>query len=56
MFPAYMDRGAGLPAPVRIPYFPEQAIPLLLPYDTVILAVQTLPSHFSVTGTERVLF
>ena len=46
MFPAYMDRGAGLPAPVRIPYFPEQAIPLLLPYDTVILAGADAPVAF----------
>ena len=46
MFPAYMDRGAGLPAPVRIPYFPEQAISMLSPYDAVILVDMDAPVAF----------
>jgi acetolactate synthase-1/2/3 large subunit len=45
-FPAYMDRGAGLPALPRLPYFPEQAADLLLPYDTVIMAGASEPVAF----------
>jgi acetolactate synthase-1/2/3 large subunit len=45
-FPAYMDRGAGLPFLPRVPYFPEQAIAALSKYDTVILAGAREPVAF----------
>ena len=45
-FPAYMDRGAGLPFLPRVPYFPEQAIAALSPYDAVILAGAREPVAF----------
>jgi acetolactate synthase-1/2/3 large subunit len=35
--PARMDRGAGLPSPIRIPYFPGKATELLNQYDAVII-------------------
>lgn len=37
-FPGYIERGAGLPIVNRLPYFPEPALDLLAPYETVILA------------------
>lgn len=46
MFPAFMDRGAGLPAPVRVPYFPEPAIDLLFSYDLILLADADAPVAF----------
>ncbi len=36
-FPAYMERGAGLPLVERIPYFPEGGIELMSQYDLVLL-------------------
>jgi acetolactate synthase-1/2/3 large subunit len=45
-FPPYMDRGAGLPFLPRVPYFPEQAIAALSPYDAVILAGAREPVAF----------
>ncbi|MFA5180192.1 MAG: acetolactate synthase large subunit [Syntrophales bacterium] len=45
-FPAYMDRGAGLPFLPRVPYFPEQAILAMSPYDAVILAGAREPVAF----------
>ena len=45
-FPAYVDRGAGLPALTRIPYFPKQAIDVLCKYDAVILVGANEPVAF----------
>ncbi len=45
-FPAYLDRGAGLPALKRIPYFPEQAAKLLGAYDSFVLAGADEPVAF----------
>ncbi|PCJ51473.1 MAG: acetolactate synthase large subunit [Candidatus Hydrogenedentota bacterium] len=36
-FPARLDRGAGLPAIQRLPYFPEQVLERLAPYKKLIL-------------------
>jgi len=46
VFPARWERGAGLPAPQRIPYFPEQAIELLSGRDAVVLAGASAPVAF----------
>ncbi len=43
MFPGYMERGAGLPSPRRMPYFPEEAIKMLSPFDVVILVGAVIP-------------
>ncbi len=45
-FPAYLDRGAGLPKLKRIPYFPEQASALLAEYDSFVLAGAEEPVAF----------
>jgi acetolactate synthase I/II/III large subunit len=45
-FPAYMDRGAGLPFLPRVPYFPEQAIAALSSYEAVIMAGTREPVAF----------
>lgn len=45
-FPAYLDRGAGLPKLTRIPYFPEQAAQLLAEYDSFVLAGADEPVAF----------
>jgi acetolactate synthase-1/2/3 large subunit len=45
-FPGHMDRGEGLPSPRRVPYFPEEAIKMLAPYDMVILAGMDAPVAF----------
>lgn len=45
-FPAYLDRGAGLPLLKRIPYFPEQATQLLAEYDAFVLAGAEQPVAF----------
>jgi acetolactate synthase-1/2/3 large subunit len=42
-FPARIERGAGLPAPTRLPYFPEQALALLAGTTTVLLAGAPAP-------------
>lgn len=42
-FPAYIDRGIGLPEVIRIPYFPDAAIELLSPYDAVVLVGTSEP-------------
>ena len=36
-FPAYVERGAGWTPLARIPYFPQHAVAMLAPYDTVVL-------------------
>jgi acetolactate synthase-1/2/3 large subunit len=46
VFPARHERGAGLPAPERLPYFPEQAIEFLAPSDAVVLAGAAAPIAF----------
>ena len=45
-FPPCTDRGAGLPVLQRVPYFPKQAVSVLAPYDTVILAGADEPVAF----------
>ncbi|MBN1662120.1 MAG: acetolactate synthase large subunit [Deltaproteobacteria bacterium] len=45
-FPGHMDRGNGLPSPRRVPYFPEEAVKMLAPYDVVILAGMDAPVAF----------
>jgi acetolactate synthase-1/2/3 large subunit len=45
-FPAVMARGAGLPAPVKIPYFPDHAVAVLKPYDQILLAGARAPVAF----------
>jgi len=45
-FPARMERGIGIPALGRIPYFPEQAAELLSQYQVVILAGANVPVAF----------
>ena len=46
VFPARWERGAGLPAPERLPYFPEQAIQSLASSDAVVLAGAPAPVAF----------
>ena len=45
-FPAYADRGAGLPALTRIPYFPRHARNMLKEYDAVVMAGADEPVAF----------
>ncbi len=45
-FPAYVDRGRGLPDVTRIPYFPEPAIDLLSKYEGVVLVDTKEPVTF----------
>jgi acetolactate synthase-1/2/3 large subunit len=45
-FPPLVERGSGLPAVTRIPYFPEQAAELLAPYEAVVLAGAREPVTF----------
>lgn len=45
-FPAYLDRGAGLPVVQRIPYFPEPALELLSKYEAVVFAGAGEPVTF----------
>ena len=45
-FPGYMERGAGLPAVDRIPYFPEDAKAMLSQYQVVVLAGTGEPVTF----------
>ena len=35
--PARVDRGAGLPSPQRLPYFPQEAAAELAKYDVLLL-------------------
>ncbi len=45
-FPARAERGRGLPRPVRLPYFPEQAIEALASVDPLVLAGARDPVAF----------
>lgn len=45
-FFARMERGEGLPAPTRLPYFPEQAIKVMSRYDSVVIAGTRRPVAF----------
>jgi acetolactate synthase I/II/III large subunit len=45
-FPARVERGAGMPAVERLGYFPEQALEMLRPFDTIILAGAKSPVAF----------
>lgn len=45
-FFARMERGGGLPKPKKLPYFPEQAIEMLAPFDAVIIAGTRRPVAF----------
>jgi acetolactate synthase-1/2/3 large subunit len=45
-FPARMERGAGLPALTRLPYFPEEAIGLLSGFECLVLAGAPSPVAF----------
>ena len=45
-FPARLERGAGTPALDRLPYFPEQAIEMLHPFDTIVIAGAKKPVAF----------
>lgn len=52
VFSARWERGAGLPAPDRLPYFPEQAIDSLASCDAVVLAGAPAPvAFFGYEGT-----
>ena len=46
VFPSRHQRGAGLPAIERLPYFPEQAIEFLTPSDAIVLAGAAAPVAF----------
>jgi acetolactate synthase-1/2/3 large subunit len=45
-FPPYIERGAGLPDVMRVPYFPEPAIELLSRYEVAVLAGVKEPVAF----------
>ncbi|MCI0487384.1 MAG: acetolactate synthase large subunit [Blastocatellia bacterium] len=45
-FPARLERGAGLPAISRLPYFPEQGMAALSKFQTIILAGTRAPVAF----------
>ncbi len=45
-FPARLERGAGTPTLDRLPYFPEQAIEMLKPFDTIVIAGAKEPVAF----------
>ncbi len=45
-FPARLERGAGIPAVERLPYFPEQALERLSPFAYLILAGEREPVSF----------
>jgi len=45
-FPARIERGAGMPALERLPYFPEQALETLSPLETIVLAGAKSPVAF----------
>ncbi|HWC75822.1 MAG TPA: acetolactate synthase large subunit, partial [Blastocatellia bacterium] len=45
-FPARIERGAGMPAIERLPYFPEQGIALLSRFQSIVLAGALPPVSF----------
>jgi acetolactate synthase I/II/III large subunit len=45
-FPAHIERGAGLPDVIRIPYLPEMAIDMLSKYDVFVFAGAKEPVSF----------
>lgn len=45
-YPSRVEWGAGLPNPARIPYFPEQALAFLEPYDAFVLIGAPEPVAF----------
>lgn len=45
-FPPYIERGAGWPDVMRVPYFPEPAIELLSRYEVAVLAGVKAPVAF----------
>jgi acetolactate synthase I/II/III large subunit len=45
-FPSRLERGAGTPAVERLPYFPEQALETLKPFDLIVLAGARRPVAF----------
>jgi len=45
-FPARLERGAGTPTVERLPYFPEQAIEMLMAFDTIVIAGAKRPVAF----------
>ncbi|VVS95436.1 acetolactate synthase large subunit [Desulfoluna spongiiphila] len=45
-FAARIERGAGMPSPVRLPYFPESARDALKAYDVVVLVGAPSPVGF----------
>jgi acetolactate synthase I/II/III large subunit len=55
-FPGYVERGAGLPDVIRIPYFPEPALALLSRYEAIILVdVKEPVTFFGYPGIESYL-
>ncbi len=45
-FPARVERGAGIPAVERLPYFPEQVLDALKGFETIVLAGAREPVAF----------
>ena len=45
-FPPRLERGAGMPTLDRLAYFPEQAIEMLKPFDTIVIAGAKRPVAF----------
>jgi acetolactate synthase-1/2/3 large subunit len=45
-FPSRQERGQGLPATTRLPYFPEPAMQLLADFETLVLAGAPAPVAF----------
>ena len=45
-FPARVERGAGMPAVERLPYFPEQVLDTLGKFETIVLAGAREPVAF----------
>lgn len=55
-FPGYVERGAGVPAVARIPYFPEPALEMLAHYEAVVrVQIQEPVTFFGYPGIESFL-
>lgn len=55
-FPGYVERGAGVPAVARIPYFPEPAMEMLARYEAVVrVQIQEPVTFFGYPGIESFL-